>query len=100
MERLSCIGSSASVATGIVAALNGLIVILKDEIHSFKSAISTLTGHHWTSHALILAIVFAIVMASGCLLKLKLRPTTAWKWVLWGNIIGLVTITGYYLLII
>lgn len=37
---------------------NGLLVTLKDEFHTFKKLIEGITGHHWTSRAVIL-IVFS-----------------------------------------
>ncbi len=97
MERLSANVSSAAVATGLTGMLNALLVILKDEIKSFKAAMASITGHHWTSQAVILLFVFAAVWIAGILLRLRVKPSTAWKWVLWGNIVGALVIMVYYI---
>jgi len=67
MENTSL--SKRSVAFGIALAVacvvNALIVVVKEKSDGVMAWMKKLTGHHWTTHSVIVVILF---LGLGCLL--------------------------------
>ena len=98
MKRLSSMTSSLAISTGVAGILNAIIVILKDEFHGFKKLLASITGHHWASHGLLLLLLWLIVAFILNLKRVEIETESAWKWVMLGNIVGILLIVIYYLL--
>ncbi len=92
--------SGIMVASGVTGAFNGILVILKDEWAGLKKLMTSITGHHWTSHGLILLVLWAVLSIILSSLRKEIELRKAWLWLLWGNMIGLILIIGYYLIVL
>jgi phosphatidylglycerophosphate synthase len=84
-------------AVAICSVLNALLVIAKEKSKAVSDEMQRITGHHWTTHVLIVVILFALL---GFLLgktgaKLDARKVT--NFILAGVILGVATILGFYL---
>jgi len=100
MKRLSSITSSLAISTGVAGILNAIIVILKDESHGFKKLLASVTGHHWVSHGLLLLLLWLIVAFILAFKNVRIGPEKAWRWIFWGNFVGVIILVIFYLMIL
>ena len=57
--------SKNSVAYGLALAvtcvINALIVVVKEKSDGVMAGMKSITGHHWTTHAVMVVLVFAVL---------------------------------------
>ncbi len=92
------IGFGLSVA--VVSILNTLLVIFKELTPTFKKAMADATGHHWTTHGVIVIGLFIVL---GFVFSSMAKPES-WgadklgKAILWSVIIGGGALAAFYML--
>jgi hypothetical protein len=88
------------ISASVMSILNTLLVIFKELTPPFKKAMAAATGHHWTTHGVI---VLGLFLALGFALTHSVRPES-WSAgrlgsvILWSAIIGSGTLVAFYLL--
>jgi hypothetical protein len=55
---LSKRGIAFGLALAVACVANAVIVVVKEKSNAVMGAMKTLTGHHWTTHALIVIVLF------------------------------------------
>jgi phosphatidylglycerophosphate synthase len=89
--------ASFGLALAICSVLNALLVIAKEKSKAVSDGMQRATGHHWTTHVLIVLILFVLL---GLLLgktSAKLSARSITDIVLAGVIVGVAMIMGFYL---
>jgi len=79
--------------------LNALILVIKETSTPVMSAMKAALGHHWTTHGVLLIIVYIVL---GCLfsatgLKNNLDSGKLLKYIFWAVVISVIIIAGFYL---
>lgn len=88
-------------ALAVASVVNAVLVVIKEKSASVQAAMKKITGHHWTTHAALVVIVF---LAVGLILpRLNRAGATARAGkviavVLSGVIAATAIIIGFYLI--
>jgi hypothetical protein len=84
-------------ATSIASAL---LVIAKEENAALKDAMKALSGHHWTTHGIVVVGLFIILgfVLSKLNLDEKLGENRLVPMILTGAFAGVLLITGFFLI--
>ena len=96
MEKYSA-GFGLSLIVTIL--LNAVILLFKELSANVMSAMKAALGHHWTTHGVILIIVFFVLgfIFSGMKLGTKLDSQKMTKYIIWAVIISGVITAGFFL---
>ena len=88
---------SFGLALAITVVFSALLVVIKESSENTVLALmKRATGHHWTTHAIIDLIVFAVLGFS--LTRVKISPERL-SWIVTGaTVAGGLIIAGFYLL--
>jgi hypothetical protein len=83
----------------VTSLLNAIILLCKELNASIMSALKSALGHHWTTHGVILIIVFFVLgfIFSGMKLGTKLDSRKMMKYIIWAVTISGVIIAGFFL---
>lgn len=83
----------------VTSLLNAIILLCKELNANVMSALKSALGHHWTTHGVILIIVFFVLgfIFSGMNLGTKLDSQKMMKYIIWAVIISGVVIAGFFL---
>jgi len=79
--------------------LNAVILIIKEKNDAVMSAMKAALGHHWTTHGVIIIVVFLALgfIFSGMKLETKFDHRQMLKYIVWAVIISCVIIAGFFL---
>lgn len=86
----------------IAAIVNAILVIAKESSHAVMSGMKRITGHHWTTHSLIVLVLFVVLgwifsrANGGKGLCMSARAIT--RIIAAGAILGFLIIAGFYLI--
>jgi uncharacterized membrane protein SirB2 len=91
------VGFSLSLVVTIL--LNAVILLFKELSSNVMSAMKAALGHHWTTHGVILIVVFVVLgfIFSNMKLKTKWDSQRILKYIIWAVIISTVIIAGFFL---
>lgn len=83
----------------ITTLLNAIILVIKETNASVMSAMKSALGHHWTTHGVLVLIVFVVLgfIFSGMKLENKLDSGKMLKYIMWAVIISVIIIAGFFL---
>lgn len=89
-------------AVSIVCILNAVIVVLKEKSKAVMSAMKSVLGHHWTTHATLVIVLFLVLGSLFTALRSE-RGSTFSANRLVGTLVScvvlaVVIIVGFYLL--
>ncbi|MCX5852400.1 MAG: hypothetical protein NT072_10170 [Deltaproteobacteria bacterium] len=96
LNRLT-VGFGLSVA--LMSLLNTLLVIVKDTNPPIKDAMKAASGHHWTTHGIIVIVLF-IALGYGFSMVVKEEdwtPLRIGKYIAWSIILSGMALVGFYL---
>lgn len=79
--------------------LNAVILLIKEKNESVMGAMKAALGHHWTTHGVIIIVVFLVLgfIFSGMKLETKFDSRQMLKYIVWAVIIS-VAITAWFFL--
>ncbi len=87
----------------IMLIFNALLVIVKESVDPLMNAMKAVTGHHWTTHGIVVMALFLILgfIFSGLQPEGKpwLGAKSVTKWTIIATIIGYLLIVCFYLFI-
>ncbi|HYA14879.1 MAG TPA: hypothetical protein VEF33_11120 [Syntrophales bacterium] len=83
----------------VTSFLNAVILIIKEKNDAVMSAMKAALGHHWTTHGVIVIIVFFVLgfIFSGMKLEEKFDDRQMLKYIAWAVIISVFIIAGFFL---
>jgi len=83
----------------VTTLLNAVILLAKELNASIMSAMKSAMGHHWTTHGVILIIVFFVLgfIFSGMKLGTKIDSQKMTKYIIWAVIISGIITAGFFL---
>jgi hypothetical protein len=84
----------------VVIIFNTLLVIFKELTPAFKKAMADATGHHWTTHGVIVIVLFIVLgfVFSGMAKPESWGADKLSKTILWSVIIAGGALATFYLL--
>jgi hypothetical protein len=87
-------------SAAVMSILNALLVILKETTPSVLAAMTRATGHHWTTHGIIVIVIFILLgfIFSGVVKPESWSAEKLSKTILWSVIIGGGSLTAFILL--
>ena len=91
MDKLNKSASSFGLSASVVILLSSIIMILKESSHGFHEVLSSITGNHWASHAIVDIVLFFVL--GFVFTKLNLKGNTTL--ILSSVILGITLIVGY-----
>ena len=82
----------------IICVLNALLVIVKESYKPLKSAMASMTGHHWVTHGLAVIILFMLLsfILSKRSSSSEVDDKRLGRQMIQGVAVGLLLITGFY----
>ncbi len=100
---LSKYSVSFGLSLAITSVVNGLLVVLKEEIPGVMSGMKSITGHHWITHSLFVILLFLLLgfglaQTSGNSEGAETAQSPRGK-VMGGVLVGALIIMGFYLII-
>ena len=83
----------------VTSLLNAVILIIKEKSDAVMSAMKAALGHHWTTHGVIVIIVFLVVgfVFSGMKFEEKIDARTMQRYIIGAVILSSVVIAGFFL---
>ncbi|HVO66304.1 MAG TPA: hypothetical protein VMT12_07475 [Syntrophales bacterium] len=83
----------------VTSFLNAVILIIKEKNDAVMSAMKAALGHHWTTHGVIVIVVFLVLgfIFSGMKLEEKFDDRQMLKYITWAVIISVLIIAGFNL---
>ena len=83
----------------VTCVLNAIILIIKEKNDAVMSTMKAALGHHWTTHGVVVIIVFFILgfIFSAMRLETKFDSHKILKYIIWGVIIGGAITAGFFL---
>jgi hypothetical protein len=83
----------------ITSVVNAIILVIKEKNDAVMSAMKAALGHHWTTHGVIVIIMFVVLgfVFSAMRLETKFDSHRTLKYITWGVIIGGVITAGFFL---
>ncbi|OGP67739.1 MAG: hypothetical protein A2W27_06150 [Deltaproteobacteria bacterium RBG_16_44_11] len=83
----------------VTILLNAIILLFKEISTNVMSAMKSALGHHWTTHGVILIVVFVVLgfILSNVKLKTEWNSQRMLKYIIWAVIISTVIIAGFFL---
>jgi len=83
----------------ITSFFNAVILIIKEKNDAVMSVMKAALGHHWTTHGVIIIVVFLALgfIFSGMKLETKFDSRQMLKYIFWAVIISTVVIAGFFL---
>jgi len=96
MNRYSAGFGLSLVVTNLLSAV---ILLFKELNANVMSAMKAALGHHWTTHVVILLVVFVVLgfIFSGMKLGTKWDSQKMMKYIIWSVIISGVITAGFFL---
>ena len=94
--------TSATWSFFVLCILNGILVIAKESYSPLKMLMADLSGHHWVTHGIVILVVYPLLTMA--LLRFCRVENSAGNdvqlsnRVIQGVIIGVLLITGFYIL--
>ena len=83
----------------VTTLLSAVILVVKEKSDAVMSAMKAALGHHWTTHGVIIIVVFLALgfIFSGMKLETKFDSRQMLKYITWAVIISVVIIAGFFL---
>jgi uncharacterized membrane protein SirB2 len=83
----------------VTILLNAVILFFKEISTNVMNAMKAALGHHWTTHGVILIVVFVVLgfILSNVKLKTEWNSQRMLKYIIWAVIISTVIIAGFFL---
>jgi hypothetical protein len=83
----------------VTILLNAVILLFKEISTNVMNAMKAALGHHWTTHGVILIVVFVVLgfILSNVKLKTKWDSQRMLKYIIWAVIISTAIIAGFFL---
>jgi len=83
----------------VTSVLNAIILVIKEKNESVMSALKAALGHHWTTHGVIVIIVFLLLGFIFSAMKLETRFDShrMLKYIVWGVVISSVITAGFFI---
>ena len=83
----------------ITSVVNAIILVIKEKNDAVMSAMKAALGHHWTTHGVIVIIIFVVLgfVFSAMRLETKFDSHRTLKYIIWGVIIGGAITAGFFL---
>lgn len=83
----------------ITSVLNAIILVIKEENDAVMRAMKAALGHHWTTHGVIVIIIFIVLgfVFSAMRLETKFDSHRMLKYIIWGVIISGVITAGFFM---
>ena len=83
----------------VTSFLNAVILIIKEKNDAVMSAMKAALGHHWTTHGVIVIVVFLVLgfIFSSMKLETKFDSRQMLKYITWAVIISVFIIAGFFL---
>ena len=83
----------------VTTLLNAVILVVKEISTNVMNAMKAALGHHWTTHGVILIVVFVVLgfILSNVKLKTEWNSQRMLKYIIWAVIISTVIIAGFFL---
>lgn len=87
----------------IMLLFNSFLVIIKESFGSLMKGMAALTGHHWTTHGIVVVVMFVVLGLIFSNAQPQGKPWLDAKGVMKGVIIaviiGYLLIVGFYLIV-
>ena len=83
---------NVNLAIKVSAVLLAVLVVVAEMVPAFKTALASLTGHHWSSKGVVITVVYILI---GWLGKKKVSEETAFIW----SVGSMLAILGFYLVL-
>ena len=83
----------------VTSLLNAVILLVKETSTSVMNAMKAATGHHWTTHSIIVIILFVLLgfVFSSMKIETKWDFQRMLRYIIWATIISVVIIAGFFL---
>jgi uncharacterized membrane protein SirB2 len=83
----------------VTSLLNAAILIIKETNASVMDAMKAAAGHHWTTHGMIVVILFVLLgfVFSSMKIETKWDSQRILRYIVWATIISGVIIAGFFL---
>ena len=83
----------------ITSVVNAIILVIKEKNDAVMSAMKAALGHHWTTHGVIVIIIFVVLgfVFSAMRLERKFDSHRMLKYIIWGVIICSVITAGFFM---
>ncbi len=83
----------------VTSFLNAVILLIKEKNAAVMGAMKAALGHHWTTHGVIIIVVFLVLgfIFSGMKLETKFDSRQMLKYISWAVIISGAVVAGFFL---
>jgi hypothetical protein len=83
----------------VTSLLSAFILVIKERNESVMSAMKAALGHHWTTHGVLVIVLFVVLGFVFSNMKLEERwdSQKMLKYIIWAVIISGVIIAGFFL---
>ena len=83
----------------VTSVLNAIILVIKEENDAVMKALKAALGHHWTTHGVIVIVLFVVLgfVFSAMRLETRFDSHRILKYIIWGVIIGGAITAGFFL---
>ncbi|PKN51908.1 MAG: hypothetical protein CVU55_09145 [Deltaproteobacteria bacterium HGW-Deltaproteobacteria-13] len=87
------------ISLAVTTLLNAVILVVKELNGSVMGAMKSALGHHWTTHGVLVILVFVVLgfIFSGMKFEDKLDSGKLLRYIVWAVIISVIIIAGFFL---
>lgn len=98
-SRMDKYTAGFGMSLAVTSVLNAIILVIKEENDAVMKAMKAALGHHWTTHGVIVIIVFVVLgfVLSSMKLETKFDSHRILKYIIWGVAIGGAVTVGFFL---